>query len=130
MYETPSNKLSHDMYDNLPMPWDVKPPIAAFPRGGYSRYEWNRNGTLKDGEVDFFGGGEEVTLDELRKQLGTASMVTRWREANVGTAGTERDCVELTIGGIVSALGSSEADTSKLKLKIGSATTLLVFVRM
>jgi hypothetical protein len=117
------------MYDNLTMPWEVEPSVTAFPREGFTRYEWNRNGILKDGEADFFGGSTEVTLDELRNKLGTASMVTRWREANSGIAGTERDCVEVTMKEIASAMGLSGVETGKLKLKIGSATTLLIFTR-
>jgi trans-aconitate 3-methyltransferase len=117
------------MYDNLAMPWDVKPPVIVFPREGFTRYEWNRNGALEEGEVDFFGGNEEVTLDELRDSLGTASMVTRWREVNGHIANTEQDCVEVTMRAVAQALGLSKSDIGRQTLKIGSATTLLMLIR-
>jgi hypothetical protein len=117
------------MYDNLPMPWDVKPPVSAFPREDSIRYEWNRNGILEEGETDFFGGSEETTLDELSDSLGTASMVTRWREANRGIANTEKDCVEVTMKDIALALGLNRAEAGKQKLKVGGATTLLILTK-
>jgi trans-aconitate 3-methyltransferase len=128
-YESPSIKLTRTMYDDLTMPWQVDLPVNAFPQEGFKRYEWNPNGALGDGEEDFYGGSEETTLDELRDSLGTASMVTQWREDNPHIAGTDRDCVQLTMKEIASALGSNGLDTGKLKIKIGSATTLLIFRR-
>lgn len=117
------------MYDNLTMPWEIEITNAAFPRGGFVRYEWNRNGIIEEGESDFFGGSQEITLDELRGSLGTASMVTQWREANPGIAGTEDDCVELTIQKIAQAMGFGGVDAGTQKLQIGRATTLMMFTR-
>jgi hypothetical protein len=126
-YESPSNRLSRNMYDELTMPWDLSPPVVAFSPEQHERREWNRNGVLSEGEADFFGGSEVSTLKELGESLGTSSMVTRWRDANPTLVGTEDDCVEVTMKRIALALG---ADDSKMaKLKTGGATSVLAFRR-
>ena len=127
-FEGPPVKLSRNMYENLTMPWDVLQPIVAFPRTSYTRLEWNRSGKLEDGETDFFGGGDDMSLKELGEALGTASMVTEWRKANPDLAGTERDCVKMTIARMVKAMGGN-GDGDELRLRAGSATTLLLFRR-
>jgi hypothetical protein len=70
-FELPPNRLSRDMYDNLPLPWNVTPPVTAFSESDFVRYEWDCNGN------EFFGQSEEVSLDDLGRTLPTASMVTR-----------------------------------------------------
>jgi hypothetical protein len=126
-YETPSNNLSRRMYDNLTMPWDVE--TGPFSRQKFVRYEWNRNGKLEDGEDDFFGGSKETTLAELAKSLGTASMVTRWREANPELVGTEKDCVNLTMSKIAEVVGGEGSKLEDIKIKVGSSTVLLLLSR-
>jgi hypothetical protein len=90
-YELPANRLSRDMYDSIPLPWDVSPPIISFPQSSFVRNEWDRDGILSNGE-DFFGGTEQVSLDKLEAGLSTASMVTRWRAAHPELVGTSEDC--------------------------------------
>jgi hypothetical protein len=128
-YELPSNRLSREMYDNLVMPWEVHPPVTAFPRSHHTRREWNRGGRLDDGETDFFDGSEGESLRGLGNSLGTASMVTQWRNANPGLVGTENDCVESTIRNIARAMDLKDDDMDKPTLRLGSATSLLLFRR-
>jgi hypothetical protein len=127
-YETPSNKLSRNMYDHLLMPWDTE--TTAFLQSNYKRLEWNRNGKLEANESDFFEGSSKGTLQELADSLGTASMVTRWREANPSLVGTENDCVSLTMRRIAEAMGAEGIDLKDIILWSGSSTTLLMFTRI
>jgi hypothetical protein len=120
------------MYDDLTMPWDVPQPVLAYPRSSHTRLEWNRNGKLEDGEVDFFSTSDDTSLRELSDSLGTASMVTEWRKANPDLVGTERDCVDMTIVRIAKAIRETDnegGDWRELRLKTGCATTLLLFRR-
>ena len=74
---------------------------------------------LSDGE-EFFGSGEAVTTDELERQLGTASMVTRWRAAHPELTGTERDCVRECMDRIRGVVGEE-------RFRVGGGTALLLF---
>ena len=124
-YELPPNRVSRDMYDNLGLPWTVDPPVADFPAASFVRKEWNRDGKVNldtNGNYeDFFAGTKKQALEDLEASLNTASMVTRWREANRQKAGTDNDCVKLTIERLKRALGDGEALTT------GGATALLMF---
>ena len=119
-FELPHNRLSRDMYDNLPLPWNVTPPVTAFLPSDFVRYEWDRDGILSNGN-EFFDQTEEGSLDDLEKGLSTASMVTRWRDANPELAGTEKDCVRETIKELREALGGEETFIQ------GSGTVILLF---
>lgn len=128
------------MYDNLILPWQIDnhdgnqsghAASLAFPESDFVRHEWDRDGVLSNGQ-DFFladgaPNGDEsgaTTLDDLEDRLGTASMVTRWREAHPDLAGTERDCVKEMGAEIRRAMGDENP-----KFKTGSAVVLLLFKR-
>ncbi|KAE8391195.1 S-adenosyl-L-methionine-dependent methyltransferase [Aspergillus alliaceus] len=64
----------------LPLPWSVDPAVTVFPASDFVRVESERDGIPSDGKSFFIG--KDTTVDELEQSLGTASMVTRWREAN------------------------------------------------
>jgi hypothetical protein len=94
------------------------------------RREWDRDGILSNGE-DFFLGANETTLERLGNSLGTASMVTRWREAHPELVGTDQDCVKSTMDEIARVLGEDESvDLKSLKIRTGSAVVLLLFKRV
>lgn len=128
-FELPSNHLSRTMYETLPMPWSLDPPVTAFPPADSLRREWNRDGKLERGATDFFEGGQDESLEELGRSLGTASMVTRWREAHPDLAGTDQDCVALTIRRIAEAMEVGDEELADVRLKLGGATALLLFRR-
>lgn len=120
-YELPGNRLSRTMYDGLPLPWTLSPTIPEFPSTSFVRHEWDRDGDLSSGpDGDFLDGSQEETLSSLEAGLGTASMVTRWREANPSLAGKSDDCVTVTMGALREALGGDS-------FRYGSATALLMF---
>ncbi|MCJ1400329.1 hypothetical protein MMC11_003534 [Xylographa trunciseda] len=118
-YSLPPLDLSRNYYDALPLPWSCEPPVTAFPPSWFVRKTWDRDGVLSDGE-DFFGGSEEISVDDLERQLGTASMVTRWRAAHSELVGTERDCVKECVERIRGVVGEG-------KFKVGGGTALLLF---
>jgi trans-aconitate 3-methyltransferase len=127
-YELPANNLSRTMYRDLIMPWTVDP--GTFPQSSFLRSEWNRDGKLEPGCDDFFGGSSMTTLKELAESLGTASMVTRWREHHHGLVGTDEDCVAKTMKDVADALGQEwPFDLGGTTIRVGSSTTLLLFTR-
>ncbi|KAJ6105333.1 S-adenosyl-L-methionine-dependent methyltransferase [Penicillium sp. IBT 18751x] len=121
-YELPPNRLSRDLYDNLVLPWHLNPPFTAFPFSEFRRLEWDRDGILSDGK-DFFVRGKETSLQGLGDSLGTASMVTRWRAAHPEQAGTDKDCVNVTIAQVKKALGDNGCED----LKLGHSSVVLLF---
>jgi hypothetical protein len=121
--------MSRTLYEDLLLPWTVTPPVNAFSTSSHIRHEWDRNGVLTNGK-DFFGGTEDTTLEALEKSLGTASMVTRWRQAHPELVGTEQDCVRSTIKSIAIAMGVDEHSIPSTKLRTGNATVLLLFKRV
>ncbi|PYH93994.1 hypothetical protein BO71DRAFT_450354 [Aspergillus ellipticus CBS 707.79] len=128
-YTLPQNRLSRDMYDALPLPWTVSPAVPKFPEADFVRHEWDRDGVLTDGK-EFFSGGGETTVDGLERGLGTASMVTRWREANPWLVGTERDCVRVVMGRVREAIGGAGVGgDGEVKLRTGMGTVVLLFKR-
>ena len=127
------------MYDDLVLPWQVngskttaKGNLAeTFPESEFVRLEWDRDGILSD-VVDFFLSNNsenkgETTLNNLTDSLGTASMVTRWREANPELIDTERDCVAEMCAEIRQAMGVSSDENPTLK--VGGSVALLLFKR-
>lgn len=120
-YELPANRISRDMYDNLALPWTIPTPVTAFPERSFIKHEYDREGVLTNG-VSFFGGDKETSLESLEKGLGTASMVSRWREANPELVGSDRDIVKQFIRELREALGPGQE-----RIVQGSGTAILLF---
>ena len=76
-YELPGNRISMEMYDNLPLPWNMNPPVKDFPQSDYIKHDYDREGVLSNG-VDFFGGGSFTTLDEESKGQVVAEQLQRF----------------------------------------------------
>jgi hypothetical protein len=123
--------LSRGLYKDLVLPWDVKSPVSAFANSDFVRQEWDRDGILTNGE-DFFLGSRESTLEDLEKTLGTACMVTRWREAHPELVGTPEDCVRSTMNEIRRVLNEEIGgeETENYKIRSGAAMVLLLFKRV
>ncbi|KAI9814990.1 MAG: hypothetical protein M1827_002833 [Pycnora praestabilis] len=119
-YELPPNRISRDLYDNLLLPWNAKPPNINFPPSLFVRREWDRDGILSNGE-DFFGGSDGTSLQGLEKEFSTASMVTRWRAANPELLNSDKDCVRKALSDIKEALQGQQT------IVIGHGTALLLF---
>lgn len=125
-FELPGNRVSRDGYVDLQLPWDIIPAVRAFDRKSFVRHDWNKDGEVRPDEPFFNAtaedgqGFEEQSLDELEKGLDTASMVTRWRQANQNLVGTDEDCVKKTIKALKEIMGDQ-------KLRTGNSTSLLLF---
>ena len=118
-YIQPGNRIAHEMYDNLELPWAADPAQKEFPKDRFRRFDWDRGGVLSDGK-DFFGGSPEFPIEFYEQVLGTVSAVTRWREAHPELVGTERDCVIEVVGQVRQILEGR-------RLRGGGATALLMF---
>lgn len=125
-FELPGNRVSRDGYVDLQLPWDIIPAARAFDRKSFVRHDWNLNGEVRPDEPFFNAtaedgkGFEEESLEDLEKGLDTASMITRWREANKHMVGTDEDCVKKTISDLRKVMGDQ-------KLRTGNSTSLLLF---
>lgn len=104
-FEFPSNHLSRTMYDTMPMPWSLEPPVAAFCN---ARMHSAKSGIVMGGSKlklrTFLEGASEQSLENLARSLGTAV-----REINCA--------------------GGLSIRQFKGKLKLGAATALLLFRR-
>ena len=90
-----------------------------FLEAGFQRLEWDRDGKLSNPD-HFFLGEETVSIEAAKKRLGTASSVTRWREAHPELVGTEQDVVEKMTRGVQELLGEDE-------IVFGRSCVLLLF---
>jgi len=120
-YELKPNRVSRDMYDDLTLPWQISTPVPDLPESQFVRYEFNRDGVIPEGEKEFFSGSQEQTLEGVERSLETASLVTRWREANPDLAGTEQDCLKRAIRDWKAALGGKDGFIG------GQGTVILLF---
>jgi len=120
-YELPGNRLARDAYDNLPLPWDIRPPVEGFSQAGFTRLDWDRDGQLSEPDHIFLGD-EHVTLAKVQAKFSTASMVTRWREAHPELANTEQDVVSVMVKELRKELGRED-------LVVGSSCHLLLLKR-
>lgn len=118
-YGEPGNRLAHNLYDDLVLPWTADPSQTAFPEDKFKRFEWDRGKVLSDGK-EFFGGTWEFPLEAYEAGLATVSPVTRWREAHPELVGTKSDCVVVMIEQLREELGER-------KLRGGGTTALLMF---
>ncbi len=121
-YELPGNRVSRNMYDDLSLPWNISIPIKEFPHTDYIKLDYDRDGKLSNGAT-FFGNSKISSMDEIEKDLATASMVTRWRAANPTLAGTEQDVVKVFIRELREALGGQDW------MENGNSTAILLFKR-
>lgn len=125
-YMAPGNLLTRDLYIDLPLPWRLATPVPDFDESTFFRKEWNTGSTLESREEFFVGGEQEVDLDTLEKVLGTASPVSRWREAHPDAVGTEDDVVRIIRRNIERVLHEAGVENGKEVLKGGVAAVLLM----
>jgi trans-aconitate 3-methyltransferase len=82
------NLLTRNRYVDLPLPWTLAQHVPEFDESTFFRKDWDLAET-------FFVGPSEVDMDTFEKMMGTASAVTRWRQAHPDAIGTERDVVRM-----------------------------------
>jgi SAM-dependent methyltransferase len=126
-YMVLGNRLTRDMYVNLQLPWTLENPVPEFEEATFLRKEWGTGGDSEPGD-QFFANQKPVDMDTLEKVLGTASPVTRWREAHPDTAGTERDLVKMLRREIEQSLHEAGVERGK-EVVNGGVTGVLLMVK-
>lgn len=92
-YLLPGNWLTRDLYRHIPLPWTCETPVPEFDESSFKRLEWN---TGPDSPSDcFFVKRQPLPPVLIELILGTASPVTRWREAHPEAVGTEQDFLRI-----------------------------------
>jgi SAM-dependent methyltransferase len=93
-YYVQGNLITSDLYIDLPLPWTVAEPVLEFDKASFFRKEWSTGGD-SESSSNFFANLRPISLDALEMIVGTGSPVTRWKQANPGDVGTERDPVKI-----------------------------------
>ncbi|OJJ50406.1 hypothetical protein ASPZODRAFT_1166595 [Penicilliopsis zonata CBS 506.65] len=115
------NRLVRAGYVDLPLPWTVEPGVQGFERASFVRREWGFGD-------EFYAGQMEVDLDTFEKVLGTASPITRWREAHRDAVGSERDIVRRYRRAIETLLHEAGVQPGQERVR-GAVTGVLLMVR-
>ncbi|ETN39466.1 uncharacterized protein HMPREF1541_05690 [Cyphellophora europaea CBS 101466] len=90
------NRVCSGLYEELGLPWEVGVG-EEWERNGYVWRTWNREGEIEQGgDGDGWLMPRDVSWEEARAMLGTASVVSRWREQHGESAedGRIKDCVD------------------------------------
>ncbi|KAH6884227.1 methyltransferase [Thelonectria olida] len=118
------NLLTRSLYEGLPLPWTVEPPMADFDEASFFRKEWDY-----DSSEDFFASGEmSMDLDMMERLLGTSSPVARWRAAHPEDVGTERDVIRLIRAETARLMHEAGVEKGKEVVK-GSLKGVLLIVK-
>ena len=117
------NWLTRNLYSTIGLPWTVTPPAAGFDETSFYRREWG-----VDGNEDSFFENKKMVLDmdTMEKMLGTASPVTRWREANPELAGTEDEVIRRMRREVERLLHEAGVEKGKEVVRGGEAGVLLM----
>ncbi|KAI0838712.1 S-adenosyl-L-methionine-dependent methyltransferase [Hypoxylon sp. FL0890] len=124
-YHVQGNLIILSLYADLPLPWDLEPPVSDFDKSGFIRKEWRKD--RFDNEADPIGRGlQTVNLDVVEKRFGTSSAVTRWREAHPDAVGTENDIVSKLRREIERLLHEAGVEKGKEEITGGVESVLLI----
>ncbi|KAJ6101942.1 hypothetical protein N7486_004369 [Penicillium sp. IBT 16267x] len=115
----PGNLLTQNRYTGFPLPWDMDEPLAAFDKESFLHREWG----VDEG---FFDREPVLTLDHVEKMMGVGSPVTRWREANPGAVGTEKDVIRVCRRAVEKLLHEAGVEEGKEVIRGGSMGVLLI----
>jgi SAM-dependent methyltransferase len=122
------NRLNHELYVNLPLPWTSPSPVPEFDEASFVRKEWGTGPGSEPGDRFYFNQ-QPANLDMLENMLGTASPVTRWREAHPEDVGTERDVVRILRRDIEKLFREAGVEQGKELIQGGVAGVLLMVKR-
>ncbi|TPX16141.1 uncharacterized protein E0L32_004136 [Thyridium curvatum] len=110
-YFVPGNRIVHDRYVDLLLPWDVEDPRAAeFDRDTFFRKDYRP-------DEKFLMGIPEADLDTFEAIMATGSPQTRWRQAHPDDVGTERDVIRIMRREIERLLHEAGVEKGKEKVK-------------
>ena len=95
-YMEHGNRVSQNLYRDLPLPWTLDSPVSDFDKASFVRKEWNTGDQGQDTPLEkFYAASSPPNLDALEQVFGTMSPVTRWRQAHPEAVGTEQDVVRV-----------------------------------
>jgi len=125
-YIVPGNVLGNGLYADLPLPWTLATPVPEFDETTFFRKEAHA-GNTPDSRLEFFVGLEQgVSLDVFERTMGTASAVTRWREAHPDAVGTEGDVVRVIRRNIERSLHEAGVEKGKEIINADTEAVLLM----
>jgi trans-aconitate 3-methyltransferase len=139
-FEQPGNKLSRELYVNLGMPWEclerladddegkrLKQGLQEFDEKAFVRLEFNKDGYVEPGET-FFSQNPRLNFQQAKLVMGTASPVTRWREAHKAQLekGEVEDIVDFLVRRSTEILEEVEEGKGRDWIDGGSAIVILL----
>ncbi|KAH8904894.1 S-adenosyl-L-methionine-dependent methyltransferase [Coniochaeta sp. PMI_546] len=122
------NRLSHELYAGLPLPWTLASPVPEFDEASFVRKEWGTGPGSEPGDR-FYSYQQPATLDMLEKMLGTTSPIARWREAHPEVANTEQDVVRIMRREIEDLFRQAGVEQGKELIQGGVSGVLLLVKR-
>lgn len=125
----PPSKLNANMYRGISLPWDDPTTAPLFDKTTFIHKTWDEDGILTNGS-DFFSGSRKFTLAAFRDQSVTMNSVTRWREAHLELAETERDVIWELVEKLRDGLGrGKEEDLGDIWMEAGMSTVVVLVKR-
>lgn len=125
-YNALGNIVTRNLYVDLPLPWTIEVPVEEFEKESFVRKEWNINRAKGTERESLHGTEMSVTPEQLEAVLGTASPVTRWREAHPDKAGTEEDILRKLRRRIESLLHQAGVKPDEERVTGGVSMVLLM----
>jgi trans-aconitate 3-methyltransferase len=118
LHELPGNRLARELYSTIELPWTSD--VDGYDKESYMYRTWNKDGSLEEGLENGWLQLTDGTWEGMALMLGTASPVTRWREANKSKVekGEVRDCVEVLVGQAHSVVNQGNRDWG-LEYRVG-----------
>lgn len=120
-FSEPGSLLTLNLYVGLLLPWELPEPVQEFDKASFFRKEWGEND-------QFIVGDTEGDMDTMEKVWGTASAVTRWRQAHPKDVGTERDVVRVLRREMERLLQEAGVEKGKEKVR-GIISGVLLMVK-
>ncbi|KAJ5106283.1 hypothetical protein N7456_002958 [Penicillium angulare] len=120
-FHEPGNIIVRNGYVDLVLPWMVDEPVTAFEEASFFRKNWGA------GE-EFFAVRPVVGMEQLEKMIAVGSPVTRWREANPDTMGTEKDVVRIIRRRVEALLHEAGVEKGKEVIR-GSSRGVLLMIK-
>lgn len=143
-FEEPGNKLARELYKDLEMPWtidlslpEITPEMAnelkSYDESSSIRREFNKDG-IPDPSPEFadthgfMTWRKNLSLEVAGKMLGTASQVTRWRQAYKEQLekGEIEDCLDKMLRLTREELAKTPEGVGKDCFDVGIAMVLIV----
>ncbi|KAK4139125.1 S-adenosyl-L-methionine-dependent methyltransferase [Dichotomopilus funicola] len=129
-YMMPGNRTARWGYRDLVLPWMLEGEAGenakAFEEGELLRKEWGVGEGLEPIDQFYFTPTDRpARLDVLVGILATTSPYIRWKEANGGDAGTERDPLQVMRAAMEKPFEELKAAGSRLKGGVGGVLLVL-----